>query len=64
MSLDKTIEHGKEHRKPYRGGKAVDYSCRNHGDCDYCKGNRLHKRGNGQITLSELDDESESDEYQ
>lgn len=24
MSLDKSIEHGKEHRKPYRGVKAVD----------------------------------------
>ena len=24
MSLDKAIEHGKEHRKPYRGAKAVD----------------------------------------
>ena len=64
MSLDKAIEHGKEHRKPYRGGKAVAYSCRNHGDCDYCRCNRLHKRGNGQITLSELDDESESDQDQ
>ena len=31
MSLDKAIEHGKEHRKPYRGAKAVDKTCRNHG---------------------------------
>ena len=43
MSLDKAIKHGKEHRKPYRGAKAVDASCRNHGDCPWCKGNRLHK---------------------
>ena len=43
MSLDKAIEHGKEHRKPYRGARAVDKSCRNHGDCDYCKQGRLFK---------------------
>lgn len=42
MSLDKAIEHGKEKRKPYTGGKAVDSECRNHGNCDWCKGNRLH----------------------
>lgn len=42
MALDKAIAHGKEKRKPYKGGKAVDYSCRNHGSCDYCKGNRLY----------------------
>ena len=43
MSLDKAIAHGKEHRKPYRGAKAVDHTCRNHGSCEYCKSNRLHK---------------------
>ena len=43
MSLDKAIEHGKEHRKPYRGTKAIDPSCRNHGSCTVCKKNRLHK---------------------
>lgn len=43
MSLDKAIEHGKEHRKPYRGSKAIDPSCRNHGSCPWCKRNRLHK---------------------
>lgn len=43
MSLDKAIKSGKEHRKPYKGAKAVDRTCRNHGSCPYCKGNRLHK---------------------
>ena len=43
MSLDKAIEHGKEHRKPFRGSKAIDPSCRNHGGCPWCEGNRLHK---------------------
>lgn len=37
MSLDKAIEHGKEERKPYRGAKAIDYTCRNHGSCDWCE---------------------------
>lgn len=42
MSLDKAIEHGKEHRKPYTGSKAIAKSCRNHGGCDWCKENRLY----------------------
>ena len=43
MTLDKAIEHGKEHRKQYRGSKAIDKSCRNHGDCPCCQGNRLYR---------------------
>lgn len=43
MSLDKAIQHKKEHRKPYRGSKEFDRSCRNHGSCDWCRSNRLHK---------------------
>lgn len=43
MSLDKAIKHGKEHRKPYRGSKAIDCTCRNHGSCEWCKANRTHK---------------------
>lgn len=54
MSLDKAIEHGKEHRIQYGEknqpfAKAVDLHCRNHGgrrrqwECEYCKGNRLYK---------------------
>lgn len=44
MSLDKSIDHGKEHRKPYHGCKAIDPSCRNHGDDDWAKNNRLYQR--------------------
>lgn len=43
MSLDKAIKHGKEKRKLWRGAKAVDPSCRNHGDCPWCRKNRKHK---------------------
>lgn len=42
MSLDKAIEHLKERRRPYKGAKAVDKTCRNHGSCDWCMSNRLH----------------------
>ena len=42
MSLEKAIQHGKEKRKNYRGSKTWDWSCRNHGSCDYCRNNRLH----------------------
>ena len=42
MSLDKAIKSGKERRKPYRKAKAVDKTCRNHGGCPYCEGNRKH----------------------
>lgn len=43
MSLDKSIAKGTEHRKQYTGGKAVAKSCRNHGNCEWCLGNRLYK---------------------
>jgi len=41
--LDRAIEHGKEKRKKFYGAKAVACSCRNHGSCPWCEGNRLHK---------------------
>ena len=40
MGLEKAIQHGKERRKPYRGSKAFDPSCRPHGDCSWCERNR------------------------
>ena len=43
MSLNKAIEHKKEHRKAYRGAKSVDRTCRNHGDCPWCRNNRLYQ---------------------
>lgn len=52
--LDKAIEHGKEHRKPYRGAKACDKSCRNHGSDDWATANRLY-RSNKLLEKSEQD---------
>ena len=43
MSLDKAINHGKEHRKPYYGSGKHDRTCRPNGGCPYCEGNREHK---------------------
>lgn len=43
MSLNKAIEHGKEHRKQYyKLCKRIDPSCRNHGNCPWCQGNRKY----------------------
>lgn len=60
MSLDKSIISGKEHRKQYRGAKAVDCSCRNHGSCEWCHSNRTHKNDKREIAadqeLNEYDD--------
>lgn len=43
MSMNKAIKSGKEHRKEYRGAKAIAKSCRNHGSCKWCEMNRKHK---------------------
>ena len=60
MSLNKSIQSGKEHRKPYRGTKDKDYTCRNHGSCGWCKGNRTHKNDKRELAaeqeLSEYND--------
>lgn len=42
MSLSKAIKHGREKRQQYRGSRRFDKSCRNHGGCGYCYGNRTH----------------------
>lgn len=61
MSLDKSIQSGKEHRKEYRGSKACDTTCRNHGSCVWCEGNRRYKefRDNQKCEYSK----SEYEEY-
>lgn len=44
MGLEKAIEHGKEYREEYRGSKAFDPSCRNHGGCQWCMENRQYRQ--------------------
>ncbi len=51
MSMHKAIKSGKEHRVEYgtKGQpycKAIDPSCRNHGSCPWCLGNRTNKEKN------------------
>ena len=43
MGLEKAIFYGKEKREPYYRSKLFDMSCRNHGGCPWCEGNRLFK---------------------
>jgi len=43
MALDKGILHGKEHRRSYMGSKAISKICRNHGGCEWCHMNRMHR---------------------
>ena len=44
MSLNKSIKHGKEKRRPYFTVGKNDPTCRPNGGCPYCKNNRLHKK--------------------
>lgn len=55
--LDKAIEHGKEHRKPYRKSKRFDWTCRNHG-----RGNHRGHGAAGNQCLWCLDDKIHSAE--
>ena len=60
MSHDKAIETGKEKRKQYRGSKNFDYSCRNHGSCSWCQGNRMHKHTKKECSCNEQENDIES----
>lgn len=53
MGLEKAIEHGKEKHKPYIGAKAVDCTCRNHGSCEWCKGNRTYKNSKKNLKVEQ-----------
>lgn len=59
--LDKAIASGKEKRAPYRKSKRFDRTCRNHGACPYCAGNRKHKRKAGEHNAREQVKEFEAD---
>jgi len=62
MTLDKAIASGKDKRKQYRGSKAVDASCRNHGSCPACEGKRTHKNKRS-VTLHKQFDILPAKEY-
>lgn len=58
MGFEKAIEHGKTKRKPYRGSKAFDCSCRNHGTCDWCRENRMYKNIKRELKSKEYEKEA------
>lgn len=58
MSLDKAIKYGKEHRKPYTGSKAFDCTCRNHGSCPCCQGNRAYSTKKRQESMKAREEEA------
>jgi len=52
----------KDWRKPWRGGRVssnFDKSCRNHGSCPWCQGNRTH-----QDTKARNEAQEQLDEYE
>lgn len=69
MGLEKSIKSGKEHREEYRGAKAVEPTCRNHGTCHWCEGNRTNKNKSAdkqaakEIRLGEVVSVKELDSY-
>ena len=68
MGLEKAIEHGKEHRKPFGDTKktrckSIDYQCRNHGSCEWCLGNRTYKNKKRELSSVEQLEEFEEEEY-
>lgn len=53
MSLDKAILYKKEKRTPYRKAKAKDPTCRNHGSCIFCQGNRVYKTKKRELSIKQ-----------
>ena len=44
-------------RKEYRGAKAIDRMCRNHGGCSWCKENRNYKNLKAEQSAKEKEKE-------
>ena len=63
MSLDQGINHKKEHRKQYRGAKAVDKTCRNHGGCPWCEENRMYSKRRRETGMEEREREDWDDDW-
>ena len=57
MSLDKSIDSGKDHREQYHGSKSFDPSCRNHGGCPWCEENRKYKYIKKRVAMDEREKE-------
>lgn len=44
-------------KHPYTGAKRVSKSCRNHGSCEWCRGNRLHNTYKKEEQVKQLEKE-------
>ncbi len=53
MSLDKSIQYGKDHRKPYWKSQRFDMSCRNHNSCGWCEENRKYRAMREAVRLND-----------
>jgi len=62
MSLDKAILHKKEHRKQYHDSRVIDMTCRSHGTCFWCQGNRFHKLNKQLLSAKEQIEELKKEE--
>lgn len=67
MSFDKAIEHHKEHRKEYTDSRAFDRTCRCHGSCAYCEGNRRYREfrleEKYKYDIKEYEDDTDTEVY-
>jgi hypothetical protein len=61
MSLDKAVKHNKEKRAPFRKSKAFDRTCRNHGSCPYCEGNRTIQAQKEQERIESFEETQEEE---
>lgn len=62
MSLDKAIQFGKEKRKQFRKSKRFDRTCRNHGKCPWCEGNRTYQARKEHKRIQSLEKQEEYEE--
>ena len=44
-------------KHPYTRAKRVSKACRNHGDCEWCRGNRLHNTKKKEEQCKQLEKE-------
>ena len=57
MTFYTNYPNRKDWRRPYRDSRAVDASCRSHGSCDWCVGNRTRTRRRGEQSAREAIEE-------
>jgi len=54
MAFDNKYPNRKDWRKPLYRSKVFDRSCRCHGGCSYCLGNRMYRVNKNEIAAKEL----------